>query len=148
MQRALFAAVLGIAALAALPAAADVAPPDQCTSPGVECNNALGSGTFGEPGVCTRTTCTRPTPDGSMEYACLRCVGAAVDAGGADAGTYVPPDGGTDAAGGTGSGSGAGAGADRGGGCAVAAPGREGAVAAAMVALGTLALALGRRRRA
>lgn len=64
--------VAGLAVSVAEPASADVPPPDACTTVGTTCNNAGSS--HNQPGTCVASTCTRPTPDGSLTYACSRCV--------------------------------------------------------------------------
>src|SRR5262245_19364868 len=52
--------------IVAVPARADLAPPDHCTAPGQPCQNAGPQ--FNQAGTCTATTCTRqvPAPDGGM----------------------------------------------------------------------------------
>jgi len=97
--------MLGVLALSA-PARADVPPDDQCMAPdvGKACQNALGNGTRYQPGICTEAMCTRATPDGSMTYACYRCL-----AGEGGAGGQANESGGSSAGGETSSGGSAGA---------------------------------------
>ena len=59
-------------ALAALPAAADIPDPSI-----VECQNKAPGDTCkqrdGKEGVCTRTTCSRYRPGGTVTFDCVRC---------------------------------------------------------------------------
>jgi hypothetical protein len=64
----------------ALPASADIAPPDSCSNQGATgtaCSNAGPN--YDQAGVCTAETCERPGPDGSTSYDCILC--EIVDAG-------------------------------------------------------------------
>ena len=56
-----------LVALVAAPAIADIPPPDACGREGEACDNAPG------PGVCRKARCGRATPEGSIDYDCLRC---------------------------------------------------------------------------
>lgn len=56
-------------------ARADVPPPNACDSEGSSCQTA-GSD-YDQPGTCSKKTCSRATPDGTMEYECLLCAGGA-----------------------------------------------------------------------
>ena len=56
-----------LVALVAAPAVADIPPPDSCGREGEACDNAPG------PGVCRKARCGRATPEGSIDYDCLRC---------------------------------------------------------------------------
>ena len=128
------------------PARADVPPPDACNpgdTPGKACNNA-GPG-YDQPGTCQAAKCLRASPDGSIEYDCVRCTPAAGGAGGSgNAGT---------GSGGTSSGSGGSAGAsgtksssssdDSSCGCRTA---QAGGAAAFLLALVAGALLAARRR--
>jgi len=70
-------------------ARADIPPPDSCQSPGAACTNAGAS--FNQAGHCVADTCTKATPTGSVQYACMVCRVA----GEGDAGSPVPADGGS-----------------------------------------------------
>jgi MYXO-CTERM domain-containing protein len=75
--------ILGVLMLSA-PAWADVAPEDNCSAQdvGKACNNALGDDTLFQQGVCKETMCTRASPQGSMTFACYRCLANEGGAGG------------------------------------------------------------------
>ena len=116
------AAAVGLLALGAGRANADVPPPDLCTSPGQPCQNAGPQ--YDSPGTCAATTCTKqvPGPDGgmmSMTYDCNLCT-----AGGGDGGSH--PSSGSS-------------------GCALAPTGSDGAAAAVLV-MAMLVLAARRRK--
>lgn len=145
---------LGFVTTTAPSASGDVPPPDSCTTVGESCNNA-GSG-YDQPGTCVTSTCTRATPDGSVQYECSRCVagsagtgggtstGGAAGAGGESAGT-----GGGTATGGSTSpgdaGDKSGASSDDGCGCSFAHD--PPAIPALFVAFGLAMLAVRRARR-
>ena len=72
MMRALFALALCLAPVAAQ---ADIAPPDSCGEVGAACTSAPPD--YRSPGICTKKTCSRATPNGTHEYECRRCVAQA-----------------------------------------------------------------------
>jgi len=94
-----------------VPARADIPPADACMTAGEACSNTDN----GEPGVCKESTCSRPTPGGSMTYECYRCLrdggGGASGAGaggatdtndaGASSGGTAPAEGGAPSSGGS-----------------------------------------------
>ncbi|HMR04257.1 MAG TPA: hypothetical protein PKA88_00705 [Polyangiaceae bacterium] len=61
------AAVLG---LAAVPALADVPPPNECHEPGKTCQTAPPD--FHSPGICKETKCSKPYPV-ETEWICNLC---------------------------------------------------------------------------
>jgi MYXO-CTERM domain-containing protein len=157
------------------PARADIPPEDQCLEymVGKACNNAEGEGAQFQPGVCTQAMCTRATPDGSMTYACYRCVAEGEGTGGqsGDAGSSAGGEvssagtvatsgapgagsGGASATGGSGTagtkpaaaGSAAEPASDSDGGCSVSQAGGGAGAFAALVGLGLAAVGLLRRR--
>ena len=117
---------------------ADLAPPDSCSpgSIGQACSNAGPN--YDAPGVCTASTCSHPTPDGSTTYACGACVTSEAGAPAQDAGPTDAGNGGGSSSGGSGSGK---------SGCTMSPLARDGATGFGMLALGIGALALARRRR-
>ncbi|HET9930670.1 MAG TPA: MYXO-CTERM sorting domain-containing protein [Polyangiaceae bacterium] len=147
-----FALLLAAPLLFATPAAADVAPVNSCNTEGSDCTNGLpeganpwGPGPFA-PGICTKKTCSRGSPDGGVvHYDCLLCVATPGQGG-------SPGTGGSTAAGGNGTGgaptagkSGSSGGSD---GCSCRVPGgaKPWTLAGAMLVVGIVALAGGRRR--
>ena len=68
--------LLGVSS--AVPAWADVAPPNECeeSQVGQACDSAIKDGKTDLPGTCQKTTCQRTTPDGTMSYDCYRCQAA------------------------------------------------------------------------
>lgn len=140
----------------ALPAGADVAPPDACTQgPGAACSNAGPN--YDQPGICTTESCDRPGPDGSTAYSCILCeladaapstdASAAVDANAGEAGVSTEDSGAPPAhdAGATPPPAG---GSSSSGGCMYSAGTTKGLTGFTMFLVGIAALALGRRRRA
>jgi MYXO-CTERM domain-containing protein len=144
--------ILGVLTLSA-PAWADVPPDDACfaNSLGQSCRNATDDGKSFQPGVCKEALCTRASRDGSITYACYRClpldegtgtggqpneaggVGGASDAAGDDGASKAPADGATSSS-------------DDGGGCSVShARGGAGVLGTVLALLGFTAA--GRRRR-
>jgi MYXO-CTERM domain-containing protein len=128
---------------------ADLAPPNECTSPGQPCQTA---GTqYNQAGTCVATTCTKSVPnsDGGrtpMSYACDLCqaAGAAGSNGAAGANAAAGSNGAAGTRGAAGSNGGVHTG---GGGCSVA-PVDDGPGGwALIVALGALGLAAALRRR-
>ncbi len=55
----------------AAPAFADIPAPNACDDEGASCDTAGDNAD--EPGTCKTSTCSRATPDGTMEYECLLC---------------------------------------------------------------------------
>lgn len=144
--------------LLAAPAHADVAPTNRCTDEGAECANGLPDGaapwTPGgfAAGICTKKTCSRATPSGGgqsgvMYYDCLLCIANGGQGGSPSAG------GSAGVSGSSGSPSAGVAGALSGGGsndgCSCRVPGgtKPWTLAGAMLAVGAIALAGGRRRK-
>jgi hypothetical protein len=110
-------------------ARADIAPFDTCSTAGQSCTNAGPSAN--QSGVCTKTTCSRPQPNGtSAQFDCFRC---------------FPVDGGTSSSGASGDG-GSNSGGSRGGGCAGCSAGSVGARDVDPMALFALGALLLRRR--
>jgi hypothetical protein len=162
-----FSALTTLAALTlSLPAWADIPSDDQCfaASVGEPCDNTSGM----QPGVCREAMCTRATPDGSMTYACYRCLaedggmggqpnevggtgavggetnGSGSSAGGTPSGGSGPSTAGTKSGS---SGASTGSKSDSDAGCSLShAPGGAGALAAALVTLGCAIAGLRRRR--
>ncbi|HVY25992.1 MAG TPA: hypothetical protein VHB79_05545 [Polyangiaceae bacterium] len=149
-------------------ARADVPPDDLCMEQdlGKPCQNAMGNGTRLQPGVCTETMCTRATPDGSMSYACNRCVadeggaggqpsesggtsagGQPSNGGGGSAGAPVNPPGGSAAGGKTNTaGSSNDSKSSDDGGCSLTEARGTGALGSLLVALGVAVAGMRRRR--
>lgn len=76
MRHSMFVVALALAGgLLAVPARADLAPPDSCAEAdvGKACENASANGMMDQPGTCQKAKCTRATPSGSMEYDCHLC---------------------------------------------------------------------------
>lgn len=127
--------------LFAVPANADVAPINSCTTEGADCPNGLPGGVGGfAPGICTKKTCSRANgANGVTEYDCLLCIakpgqGGSLGAGGSSG----APSAGV-------AGSLAGGSSD---GCSCRVPGgpKPWTLAGAMLLVGVVALAGGRRR--
>lgn len=76
VRHSMFVVALALAgALLAVPARADLAPPDACQEAdlGKACENASANGMMDLPGTCQKAKCTRATPSGSMSYDCHLC---------------------------------------------------------------------------
>jgi MYXO-CTERM domain-containing protein len=128
--------------LLAVPARADVAPPDICQGEGTVCDNAGPAGTL--PGICTASKCSspEPKPDGGVIIRdCLRCLpssggaggaGGAGEAGAGGAGTAGAATGGTDD--------------DSGCNCRLSSASAERTIAGSMLLVGLVALRASRRR--
>jgi MYXO-CTERM domain-containing protein len=67
--------LLLVGTLFAVPAFADIAPPDACQEADLDkaCENATVDGKMDQPGTCQKSSCTRATPGGSMTYDCFSC---------------------------------------------------------------------------
>ncbi len=147
-----------VATTYALPAAADVSPPDACLTqgPGKACSNAGPN--YDEPGVCTFEIEQRPGPDGSISSGDIICelpdasssdAAPSEDAApltedaalGVDAGSETGTDGGAPAAT-------TAAPSSNSGGCQYSAGTTKGVTGLAMFLVGITALAFARRRRA
>jgi hypothetical protein len=112
----------------ALPALADIPPPDSCNDAGAACSTAGANAD--EPGICTKSECTRSSPNGTVTYECLRCI-----PGPAPKPTPTPGPKASDPK------------SKDAGGCSVGHFSNEGLVGGGMLALGLAALVFARRRR-
>lgn len=145
-----FALLFAVPLLLTAPAHADVAPVNRCTEEGAECANGLPdssspwSGGGFAPGICTKKTCSRATPEGGengvVHYDCLLCIAKPGQGGSPGAGGSS----GSPAAGTAGALSG---GSDDGCSCRVPGGAKPWTLAGAMLAVGAVALAGSRRRR-
>lgn len=139
---------LALTTTLATSAAADVPPPNDCTTPGQACDNAPPD--YKSPGVCTKTTCQKayPPPDGSIVDCnlCLPSDGGTGTGGAAGGGAAGSPGTGGSGTGGAGTAGGSSSGSSDDGSCSVSSVPRGGTTAALLLAA-VAALGFGRRKR-